>query len=72
MNLRSLKLKYRNMEKNSKVLTKFEKGITKFSATHRTFETEPVRERGMPDGINIGHHAIIASKRLYSWRTAAI
>jgi hypothetical protein len=65
MNLRSLKLKYRNREKNCKVLTKFEKGITKLSATHSPCETEPVREREMPVDSNVGHHAINASKRLY-------
>jgi hypothetical protein len=48
MNLRSLKLKYRNMEKNSKVLTKFEKGITELSAVHRTFETKLACDREMP------------------------
>jgi hypothetical protein len=64
MKLRSLKMKNRNMLKNSRFLTKFGKGITAFSATDRTRETGLARDSGVPID-NIDHHAIIANKRAH-------
>jgi hypothetical protein len=63
MNLRSLKMKNRKMQKNSRLPTKFGKGTTKFSATDRTRKIELACDSGMPVDINIDRHAIIASER---------